>query len=140
MNIITNTLLLFVFIYISLIIGVPGLEHANLIKDKIFLFCGIFIFQLLLKSIYKMRNKCKNIDIKSIIQESFFVAMLSVIGFSLYIDLLNMENTRPYIVSFIGNPNSHSFIISSIICSFILTSLVFNIIITGKKDECEISY
>jgi len=139
MNIITNTLLIFVFIYISLIIGVPGLEHANLIKDKLFLFTGIFIFQLLLKSIYKLRNRCKNIDIKNIIQESFLVAMLSVIGFSIYIDLLNMENTRSYIVSFLNNRNSHSFIISLVISSFILVSLIFDIIITGKKDECEIS-
>ena len=92
-----------------------------------------------MKSIYKLRYKCKNIDIKSIIQESFFVAILSIIGFSIYFDLVTMNYSREFIISFLHNKNSHAFLIASIISLFILFSLVFETIVTGKKDECEIS-
>ena len=139
MNIITNTLFLFIFIYISLIIGVPGLEQSNLIKNKLYIFGGIFIFQLLLKSIYKLKNRCKNISIKEIIKESFIVSILSVVGYSVYIDLLTMDTTKEHILYYLTNPTSKCAVISGIISLFILASLIINIIITGKTDECEIS-
>ena len=139
MNIITNTLFLFIFIYISLIIGVPGLEQSNLIKNKLYIFGGIFIFQLLLKSIYKLKNRCKNISIKEIIKESFIVSILSVVGYSVYIDLLTMDTTKEHILYYLTNPTSKCAVISGIISLFILASLIINIIITGKIDECEIS-
>lgn len=141
MNILTNIIFIFIFIFISIIIGVPGIVHNNIIQNKIYLFGGVFIFQLLFKSIYKLRYKCKNIDIKTIINEALMMGILCVIGYSLYIDLLIMENTKQYILNFQGSDNSHTyaFLISIIISLFVLISKIIEIIITGKKDECIIS-
>jgi hypothetical protein len=136
MNVITNSLLIFIFIFTSLIIGIPGLDNDNIFKNKIYLFAGLFIFQLLLKSIYKLKYKCSNIDIKIIINESIMMGIYSVIGYSLYIDLLNMASTRNYIIPHLDNKHSQVFIISSIISVFIMICLISSIIITGYKDEC----
>lgn len=136
MNVITNTLLIFIFIFVSLIIGVPGIDSDNIIKNKVYLFGGILIFQLLLTSIYKLRYKCKNIDIKKITNESIMVGILSIIGYSIYIDLLNMSSTRYLIMPYLSSKNSHAFMISTIISIFILCSLIIDLVITGRKDEC----
>ena len=136
MNVITNTLLIFIFIFVSLIIGVPGMDSDNIIKNKVFLLGGLFTFQLLLISTYKLRYKCKNIEIKEIINKSINVAILGIIGYSLHIDLLNMSSTRDIIIPYLQSQNSQAFVISSIISIFILGSLVINMIITGSRDEC----
>ena len=129
-------MLIFIFIFVSLIIGVPGINNDNIIKNKIYLFGGVFIYHLLIESIYKLRYKCKNIDIKSIINGSFLIAMLSIIGYSIHIDLLNMSSTRDIIIPYLKSNNSHAFVISSIVSIFILFSLIVDQIIVGKKDEC----
>jgi membrane protease YdiL (CAAX protease family) len=137
MNVLKNILLLFVFIFVSIVIGVPGLEANNLIKSKIYLFGGVMIFQLLLKSMYKLRYKCKT-DLKTLINEAIITAILSVVGFSIFIDLINMESTRDMIVPYLENKNTQSLIIASIISMFVLASKIIEIIITGQRDECEI--
>lgn len=124
-----------------MIIGVPGLStdanngDTNLLKGKIYLFGGIMIFQLLLKSMYKLRYRCKA-DLKSLINEAILTGILAVIGFSIFIDLINMKDTRDMIVPYLGNNYSQTFVISSIISLFILLAKVVEIIITGKKEEC----
>ena len=136
MNIIKNVLLIFVFLFVSIVIGIPGIETNNLIKSKIYLFGGAMIFQLLLKSMYKLRYKCKT-DLKSLINDAIITAVLCVVGFSVFIDLINMENTRNVIIPYLENKNTQAFIIAAIISVFVLSAKVIEIIITGKKDECE---
>jgi hypothetical protein len=136
MNIITNSVLIFIFIFVSLIIGVPGLENDNLLKNKFYLFCGVFIFQLMLKSIYKIKYNCKNREIKSIVNEAIITGIFSVIGYSIYIDLLNMSDTREIILPYVSNQNTHALLIASVISLFILCSKSVEIIVTNKKDEC----
>lgn len=137
MNIIKNVLLIFVFLFVSIVIGIPGIETNNLIKSKIYLFGGVMIFQLLLKSMYKLRYRCKT-NLKSLINDSIITAILCVVGFSIFVDLINMEGTRDMIVPYLENKNTQALIISSIISSFVLSAKVVEIIITGKRDECEI--
>jgi len=139
MNVLKNSVLIFIFIFLSLIIGTPDFTHNdNLIKNKLFLFIGIFIFQLLIKSIYKLKNKgTKNIDIKAIIKDSILVALFSIIGLSLYFDIITMECTKNYITSFmdLDNINSRSLLISFVISVFIFASIIINIVVNNNYDE-----
>ena len=43
-----------IYIYLSIIIGVPGTDKINLLKNKIILFTGIFIFELIINSFNKI--------------------------------------------------------------------------------------
>ena len=140
MNIIVNCLLIFIFIFVSIIIGVPGIEPGNLIKNKIFLFGGLTMFELILKSIYKIRNKCNNINLKHIINDSLIIGVFGVIGYSIFIDLLNMESTRNTILPYLKNPNSHAFVISVIISVFILCCVVLSYIVTNNNEKCNNDY
>ena len=139
MNLFTNIALVFVFIFLSIIIGLPDFTHNdNLIKNKMFLFIGIFAFQFLIKSIYKLKNKgTKNINIKCIFNEAVLVALFSIIGMSLYFDILNIENYRNNITSYIDieNINSRTFLISLIISIFMFVSIGINKIINNNNEK-----
>jgi energy-coupling factor transporter transmembrane protein EcfT len=137
MNIIVNCLLIFIFVFVSIVIGIPGIEVGNIFKNKLFLFGGLVLFQLILKSTYKIRNKCNGVDLKSIVNNSLMVGVYGVIGYSLFIDTLNMEKTRSIILPYLKNPNSHAFVISFIISTFILCCIILSYIVTGKKDDCD---
>ena len=140
MNIIINCLLIFIFVFVSIIIGIPGIESDNIIKNKIFLFGGLVLFQLILKSTHKIRNKCNNGDLKSIINQSIMIGIYGVLGYSTFIDMLNMEQTRIVILPYLKNANSHAFVIASIISVFILGCIILSYVVTGKKEDCETNY
>jgi len=140
MNIIINCLLIFIFIFVSIIIGIPGIESGNIIKNKIFLFGGLTMFELILKSTYKIRNKCTNVNLKNIINDSLIIAIYGVIGYSIFIDLLNMQSTRDTILPYLKNTNSHAFVISTIVSVFILCCVVLSYVVTGKSEKCNNDY
>ena len=71
MQILSTLILQFIFIYLSLIIGVPGTDNYNIFKNKLILFCGIFIFETIIKALYKSRNHCKN-NFKNFIFLNFY--------------------------------------------------------------------
>ena len=135
MNLLFNILFIFLFIYISLLIGIPGTSNDNLIKNKIYLFGGIFIFQLIINFIKKYKKKCKN-NIKHIINDGILVATLSIIGYSLYIDLITMNLTREYFRKLSNNRQFTSFIISSVICIFIMSIKILQMVIKSEYTEC----
>ena len=56
MQLLSILLLQFTYIYLSIIIGVPGTDKINLLKNKIILFTGIFIFELIINSFNKKYN------------------------------------------------------------------------------------
>ena len=145
MQILSTTILQFVFIFLSLLIGVPGTDKYNILKNKLILFSGIFIFQIVINSLNKLNNRC-NVRIKDIINDSFFVSLLSIIGYSIYIDLLTMENTRSLIKPYLENKHLNSLLISCIIVIFIFCIKIFQIIVSGNEqcsnnlNELQINY
>ena len=140
MNIILNCLLIFIFIFVSIIIGIPGIESGNIIKNKIYLFGGLTLFQLILKSTYKIRNKCHNMDLKNIVNDSLIIGIYGIIGYSIFIDLLNMESTRDTVLPYLKNANSHAFLIASIISIFILACVILSYVVTNKNEQCNNDY
>jgi len=145
MQILSTTILQFIFIFLSLLIGVPGSDKYNILKNKLLLFCGIFIFQIIIISLNKVNTRCK-VRIKDILNDAFFVSLLSIIGYSFYIDLLTMENTKQFIQPYLENNHMKSLLMSGVIVSFIFLIKLLQIIFGGneecsnKENEFEINY
>ncbi len=136
MQILSTLILQFIFIYLSLIIGVPGTDKYNIMKNKLILFSGIFIFQTLIKSISRVRVGCK-VSLKNLLIDSFLVGLVSVVGYSFYIDLSLVNSTKSLYNQFSSNPQISALAISGIITGFILAIRISQILIRGTIDECE---
>jgi len=136
MQVLSTLILQFIFIYLSLIIGVPGTDKYNIMKNKLILFSGIFIFQTLIKSISRVRIGCK-VSLKNLLIDSFLVGLVSVVGYSFYIDLSLINSTKSLYNQFSSNPQMSAFAISGIITGFILAIRIIQILIRGTIDDCE---
>lgn len=117
MNLLANILLLFIFVYLATYIGVPGTSKNSFIKNKVFLFGGIFIFQLVINLIIKLTNdnETKNDNVKQVVRDSVNTGILAVVGYSLYNDLSIMDNTKEKMNRFLNNRHLNSVVLSSII-------------------------
>ena len=135
MQLLSILLLQFIYIYLSIIIGVPGTDKINLLKNKIILFTGIFIFELIINSFNKKYNTNNNI-----FYDSIFFAILSIVGFSFYIDLSIMDNTKSIFQKFNSDLNLNAIIISLIISILILVFKVFKLLTPNNKKQCNYKY
>ena len=135
MQLLSILLLQFIYIYLSIIIGVPGTDKINLLKNKIILFTGIFIFELIINSFNKKYNTNNNI-----FYDSIFFAILSIVGYSFYIDLSIMDNTKSIFQKFNSDLNLNAIIISLIISILILVFKVFKLLTPNNKKQCNYKY
>jgi len=131
MNILANILLLFIFIYLSTYIGVPGTSNNSYIRNKIFLFGGVFIFQLVINLIIKLQSDSdtKNEDIKYAVRDSVNTGILAIVGYSIYNDLSIMDKTKDKMLRLISNRHSNSVVISTIITSIIAISKTIELLV-----------
>ena len=118
MNILSTFVLQFFFIYLSLIIGIPGIDKNNILKNKIILFIGIFIFQIMINSITKIKEDCK-VSLNKLLIDAFFVSLVSIIGYSFYVDIVIMDPTNNFIKSLFANKQTNALLISAIISLFV---------------------
>ena len=133
-------ILQFIFIYLALLIGVPGTDEFNILKNKIILFCGIFIFQILIKSISKVKNNGCRTTIKKLLFDSFFISLLSIIGYSLYIDFSIMDYTKETFSNFKKNLYINSLVISGIISIFVFIIKIIESIFINSNEICDNNY
>ena len=134
MQLLSILLLQFIYIYLSIIIGVPGTDKINLLKNKIILFTGIFIFELIINSFNKNYNN------NNIFYDSIFFAILSIVGYSFYIDLSIMENTKSLFQKINSDLNLNAITISLIISILILVFKTFKLLTPNPKKECNNKY
>lgn len=134
MQLLSILLLQFIYIYLSIIIGVPGTNKINLLKNKIILFTGIFIFELVINSFNK------KYDNNNIFYDSIFFAILSIVGYSFYIDLSIMDNTKLIFKKINSDLNLNAITISLIISILILIFKIFKILTPSNKKECYNKY
>lgn len=93
MNIFSNLFFIFLFLYAMLHFRVPDIENNDLIVHKLVMFIAVFCFQFILLVISKIRTKCK-VDVKEITGISLETAILSVVGYSIYNDIIFMQMDR----------------------------------------------
>lgn len=134
MQLLSILLLQFIYIYLSIIIGVPGTDKINLLKNKIILFTGIFIFELIINSFNKNYNN------NNIFYDSIFFAILSIVGYSFYIDLSIMDNTKSLFQKINSDLNLNAITISLIISILILVFKTFKLLTQSSKKECNNKY
>ena len=134
MQLLSILLLQFTYIYLSIIIGVPGTDKINLLKNKIILFTGIFIFELIINSFNKKYNN------NNIFYDSIFFAILSIVGYSFYIDLSIMDNTKSLFQKINSDLNLNAITISLIISILILVFKTFKLLTPNNKKECNNKY
>ena len=120
MNTLSNVLILMIFIYVSLVVGVPGTNTDNVLKQKFFLFAGITIFQFLLHVVTQIRNNPeKRVKVNDMISDSVQTSSAAVIGFSIYIDLVSMAWSKVLIEPYLGSRHKNSLAITLTVISFI---------------------
>ena len=134
MQLLSILLLQFTYIYLSIIIGVPGTDKINLLKNKIILFTGIFIFELIINSFNKKYNN------NNIFYDSIFFAILSIVGYSFYIDLSIMDDTKSLFQKINSDLNLNAITISLIISILILVFKTFKLLTPNNKKECNNKY
>ena len=135
MQILSTLILQFIFIYLSLLIGVPGSDKYNVLKNKLILFCGIFVFEIIIKAVSKSTIYCKK-SLKNLITDSFLISILSIVGYSFYIDMSLLQSTKILFFKSSNDPNLSALLISGIICSLILLVRTIQLI-TKTNYECE---
>ena len=136
MNILSTFVLQFFFIYLSLIIGIPGIDKNNILKNKIILFIGIFIFQIMINSITKIKEDCK-VSLNKLLIDAFFVSLVSIIGYSFYVDIVIMDPTNNFIKSLFANKQTNALLISAIISLFVFIIRFFQRLFSEDIIKCE---
>ena len=120
MNTLSNLLILMIFIYVALIVGVPGTSTENVLRQKFFLFAGITIFQFLLHVVTQIKkNPEKRVKVNDMISDSVQTASAAVIGFSVYVDLVSMGWSKIMMEPYLGTRHKNSLVITLTIISFI---------------------
>ena len=134
MQLLTITLCQFIFLFLILVTGISGIRKNDLIGNKFFLFIVFFIFQLIANLVSNFEKKCK-MTMSNIFSDSLFVGLLSVIGYSIYIDLVTMNTTFPIIYPYIYTNNINSLFLTTIVVSFIFIIKLLQVLFTGN-EEC----
>tara|TARA_Y200000002_G_C22615359_1_gene635756 strand:+ start:707 stop:1120 length:414 start_codon:yes stop_codon:yes gene_type:complete len=135
MQLLSILLLQFIYIYLSLIIGVPGTDKINLLKNKIILFTGIFVFELVINSFGNKKN-----DNQNIFYDSIFFSILSIVGYSFYIDLSIMDSTKQIFQKINSDFNLNAITISLIVSILILIFKVLKLLTNTNKKQCNNKY
>ena len=134
MNPFFNILLLFLYI-IAVFYFVIDVNNQNYLVDKLVIFIAIFFFQFVLMLISKIINKCK-IETDQLINESLRIALVSVIGYSVYTDLTIMENTKESFEYDPTNPQKSIWIVSIIIIVLITLVKTIQLLLQGEQYSC----
>ena len=139
MNIITNALYLFIFIITLLYFKLPDVFNNNFLIHKFYLFWAVFAFYYIIKLIIQIKNGCK-LNALSISKYSFTMALYSILGYSIYVDLLYMNSTCNYFSDITTvDPIKRIAIISLIIVTFIVIMELFGILFSSSSsDDCSL--
>lgn len=120
MNIFPNTLIIFIFIFSVIYLKYPIIKNDDPIMNKVYLFLGVLALEIILLSVTRVDKDCKsnnkNDKCKKVLQESIKIALLAVIGYSLYIDIILFPK---YNIKIVQNEKLLPFYVSGMIAIFI---------------------
>ena len=136
MNIFTDVLFLFVYIFALLYFRIPNVINNNYLCHKLFLFIAIFGYYYVINIIKKIKYKCK-IEPYEILTQSLNMSLFCILGYSLYIDMLYMDSTKRYFGDItIIDPNKRFIVISLIITSFVMLIYLVKMLFRTESDYC----
>lgn len=99
-------IILFVFVFALLSINIPQYGKCNFIKVKLYIFCGVCLFELFYNICINIRQK-KLIDSSQITKNSLQSGLVAVVAYSIYTDLSCNQN--------LNTPTKKNLAISSIV-------------------------
>jgi len=79
-------IILFVFVFALLSFNIPQLAPSDFIKFKMYIFCGIFLFELISDILTKLYHQ-QIIDLVQIIKSSLQSGLVAVVAYGMYNDL-----------------------------------------------------
>jgi peptidoglycan/LPS O-acetylase OafA/YrhL len=132
MNSIIHLFVLFIYIYLILFLNIPKLKEDNRIKAKLYLFCSIFIFEVLCGIFSSIYHRCV-VNISSIAKTSFVVSLLAVIAYSVYEDLRASHYFEK------EKKNVRLLVLTIMIIIFMMVGLFLNSLFNGfvpEMNEC----
>lgn len=119
MNVLLNFIIIFLFIVLVISMNIPNTDKSNYILNKVYLFLGITILQIIILLVDKMSNKCKTSN-KEIIREATRYGLLAVVGYSFYVDVIFSPTLSEKYAAYITVPKKNLFFLTIIISGFIL--------------------
>lgn len=124
------TLIIYIYMFITIIIPKIGDVDSQFIKQKIVLFTSLFVFYMILYGIYHVRYK-HLFNFEQMVNECISYGLCAVLGYSAYIDIVlvdalsnpsNKDNTKESKFDFYNNINEKKIIITL----FITIAVVIN--------------
>lgn len=92
MHLFIHLVILFIFVYALLMLNIPQIEENSYIKMKMYLFFGVFVFEFIVNIIIALFQRCI-INVGKIARDSLFSALVAIVGYSVYNDLIWSSNS-----------------------------------------------
>lgn len=136
MNIFTDLLFVFIFLYTIFYFEILDISNDSYILHKFILFILLFGFYFIVQVIRNLKTKCYS-DIYQIINKSMYIAITGIIGYAIYTDFLHMESTKEYFTNIIADDRIKYLVVSFIIVLSISIIKILELLFTMKSDECK---
>lgn len=136
MNIFTDALVLFVFLFIIFYLKTPNINSDNYLKHKAYLFGLVLLFSCIMNIIIIAVKGCK-IQFGKIVGEALKMAIIVVIGYAIYTDLQIMTWTKDYFEKYTGcEQNYCTYLSAGLFLTFFTIIVRFIDLIIGSPLEC----
>lgn len=99
MNIFTDIVFIFVFVFVILHYGIVDVRKTNVVWQKLYMFVAVTLFASLLYAMKSIRRQ-QTIRPWDIINDGVFVGLLAFIGHTLLFDMLYTPDTQQWVTSF----------------------------------------
>lgn len=135
MHVLIHIIVLFIFVLILLMVNIPKIDPNSHIRMKLYIFIGVFVFEFVIRTIFTIFRRCL-IDINKIVKNSLQIALIAVVAYSIYNDLVFASNS--FIVKY-DDSYVRNLIIALIIVIFIILGYLLEIILTNtspKMNDC----
>ena len=135
MYILIHFIILAIYVYSLLLLNFPKIRYDNFIMTKLYVFAGVFIFEVIIGIIRKIYNKCV-VDLGQICKESLQTALFAAIAYSVYTDLVLMSS--PYVSKY-NTETSERLARTVLITAFAMLSYLLDNLFTSrmaKANDC----
>ena len=115
MNILLHLIILFVFVFALLMFNIPQIQNDQYIKQKLYIFFGIFIFEFLTNIFITVYRKCI-VDLRKVVSNSLEAALVATLAYSIFNDLSWSESS---IIPSTDNKIATNLVIAIMITAFL---------------------
>jgi hypothetical protein len=114
----------------------PFISTSNVMINKLYLFIGVFLLQVVVLTTNNLNQKCKPMQMDTL-REAAKIALLAVVGYSLYIDIVISPQFKSRFTSYVEEPRKNMFFISFIIAGFITSYKIIDNTLLPVDLNCE---